>query len=109
MSHETACLPATPVRAFIWTVHLTKYFQSPLLWLKFCSYLSFLCPALTAPRVETKRFGRPAASSGSAWSDPDLVGGLLHPSYRGPVVAECLPAPAALVPEVTDVRDAVVA
>ena len=77
-----ACLPATPVRAFIWTVHLTKYFQSPLLWLKFCSYLSFLCPALTAPRVETKRFGRPAASSGSAWSDPDLVGGLLRPSYQ---------------------------
>ena len=33
---------------------LQNTFQSPLLWLKLCSYLSFLCPALTARRIETK-------------------------------------------------------
>ena len=51
---------------------LQNTFSRRILWLKFCSYLSFLCPALTAPRVETKLFGRPAASSGSAWSDLDI-------------------------------------
>ena len=34
----------------------SRYFQSPLLWLKFCSYLSILCPARTAQRTETKLF-----------------------------------------------------
>ena len=80
---RSGSLPATPVRAFIWTVHLTKYFQSPHSMAKVLQL--FVLPVSGSHRSAGRDQTFWSACSllwlslvGSGY----LVGGLLRPSYQ---------------------------